>query len=323
MESSDFVLGVDVGGTKILIGCTYRNGNVFKQFKYPMDRSTQETAVHSIFTAIDDFMKKIPFNKKPLAMGIGLVGHVNFDSGEWLNAINIPISEAVPMSDIISKKYGFPVFLDNDVHAATLAEIRLGAGRKCKDFIYVNIGTGLSAGIVCNGHLVRGSDNYAGELGHMMVEFDGELCKCGRKGCLETVSSGSGMVAMAKKLLDEYVHSTLNKLEKEGGLSATKIFEMADTGDELSLIISQRALNGICISLVNLIDLLNPERIVLGGGVLKGGWLLDRIMNHIDRYTLKVSRKALKSISATELSVDSAGMIGASCIAWNYLEEKN
>ncbi len=322
MEPGDFVLGVDVGGTKILIGCIENNGTVFKQKKYPMNRATQESSLHSIFAAIDDFMKEKPAAKAPLAMGIGLVGHVNNDGGEWLNAINIPINEVVPLSDILSKKYGIPVFLDNDVHAATLAEMRLGVGQKYKDFVYVNIGTGISAGIVCNGRLVRGCDNYAGEFGHMIVEFNGELCKCGRKGCLETISSGGGMVTAAKTMLDKFEHSVLNRLEKEGKLAATTIFEMANAGDELSLIISERALNAVCISMVNLINLLNPEMIVLGGGVLKGGWLLERIMNHINVYTLPVSRKALKGIAPTILSVDSAGMIGASCIAWNSLEQQ-
>jgi len=314
------VLAIDVGGTKILVGYVGKDGTVYKQVRYPMDRTNQQTALDSIFSAVKSFTRN--GWESPLAIGMGLVGHVDYINGIWLGAMNIPICEPVDIAARLSKIYGIPVLLDNDVHTATLAELCLGAGRKYKDFIYMNIGTGLSAGIVSDGRIIRGAGNYAGECGHIKVEFDGELCKCGNRGCLETIASGGGIIDVVHRMLPHYPTSKLHSLVENNMLFSKTIFEEADKGDELSKIIAERAVEGLGTGLVDLVNILNPEAVILGGGVVADGWLIDRVSDYIDKYALPIVKKYFKGLLPSRLDPNQVGLLGASSIAWEYIKKR-
>ena len=313
------VVGVDVGGTKILIGCVDSVGNVHFQKKYSMDRLSQDTAIMRIFTALDDFMKEIAGRFNPSAIGVGLVGNVDYRRGVWMRAMNIPISKPVGMADDITGFYGIPTVLDNDVFSATQAEMVFGAGKKYSDFIYVNVGTGISAGMVCNGKLVRGSANFAGEFGHMIVGEGQEMCVCGRRGCIETVSSGGGMVQRAQAVLDTGIFTSLRERLQRGRLTAGLIFEEARSGDAVSCEIAESAIIVLGRGITNLVNLLNTEAVILGGGVFQDSWFVDRIRKYVLDNVLKISKESLKTIAKSELEVNLAGMLGAASIAWNHL----
>ena len=310
------VIGVDVGGPKILIGAVNASGGIIEQQRYPMDRTNQNTTLDSIYTAIEDFMKSVRKDVRPVAMGVGLVGHTDPVNGMWLHAMNVPVQVPVPLAAQLSDTYDLPVALDNDVHAATLAELHLGAGRDATDFVYLNVGTGLAAGIVCNEQLVRGAANYAGELGHMVVEPGGDLCQCGQRGCLEPIASGGGILEQVDARRSDYPRSMLSRPEQAGTLTAGDVFTAADTGDELAVAIVARVVRGLGTALVNLVNLLNPQAVVYGGGVLVDGWLMERVSAYVAANALPVAHGALSGFFPSQLQTGNVGLLGAATLAW-------
>ena len=312
--SEPVVIGVDVGATKILAGAVTRAGEILASRRSPMDGETQETTLRSIEAAIENLMQEWG-GPAPLAIGIGLVGQIDSKAGIWLEAMNLPIKSPVRLGARINDRYGIPVALDNDVHAATLAEMRWGIGRESSDFIYINVGTGIAAGIVSNGRLVRGAENYAGELGHMVVQPEGPLCPCGRRGCVEPIASGGGMLARLQELLTEFPTSTLHT--QTGAITTHSIFKAADAGDSLAIKVSNDAIQALSIGLTNLVNLLNPEWIVYGGGTLSDGWLIARVHVEVESQPLLMTRKSLRGILPSRLNPDQVGLLGAACLAWD------
>lgn len=315
--SEHTVVGVDVGGTKILVGLVSDAGEVLRVERYPMDRSTQSTSMASIEAAVTAFLDAPRTGPAPLAMGMGVVGQTDPATATWVRAMNIPIRESINIQAWLGDRYGLPVALDNDVHAATLAELRWGAGGGAQDFVYLNVGTGLAAGLVCNGQLVRGVSNQAGEFGHMAVAGDDILCPCGRRGCLEPVSSGGGMIQRVRDLLPLYADSTLRALEPN--LTSQAIFAASDAGDALAQRITREAVAALAKALANLINLLNPEVIVVGGGVVADGWFLPRVQAAVERQALRASYRALRGIVPSALNPEWVGLLGAATLAWSIV----
>jgi glucokinase len=316
--SEPVVIGVDVGATKILVGAVIGAGKVITSQYSPMDREDQATTLQSIETSIVVFMKTWE-GSPPRAIGVGLVGQTDPKTGTWLEAMNLPVQSPVPLGRQLRDHFGLPVRLDNDVHAATLAEMRWGIGTESKDFIYLNVGTGISAGLVFNGQLLRGSENFAGEFGHMVVQPEGPLCPCGRRGCVEPIASGGGMLTRVQELSVDFPDSALLHMQP---LTAHTIFAAADSGDPLGIKISNDAVEGLSIALANLVNLLNPEWIVYGGGALSDGWLIERVRVHVESQPLRMTRQALKGILASQLDPQQVGLLGAACLAWNLGESE-
>ena len=312
--SEPVVLGVDVGATKILAGAVTRDGKIIAIHRSQVDGETQATTLQSIEDSILHFMKTWN-GPRPLAIGIGLVGQIDPPTGTWLEAMNLPIKAPVPLGKQLSDQFEVPVALDNDVHAATLAEMRWGMGRESADFIYLNVGTGISAGLVFNGRLLRGTKNYAGEFGHMVVLPDGPLCPCGRRGCVEPIASGGGMLDRLQEQLIHFPDSILHR--QMDAVTAHSIFLAADAGDPLAIQISSDAVQALSIALTNLVNLLNPEWIVYGGGTLSDGWLMEHVRSDVETQPLLMTRKSLKGILPSRLNPRQVGLLGAACLAWD------
>ncbi len=313
--SEPVVIGVDVGATKILVGAVTQAGELLAWRRFGINGETQVTTLRSIEVAMAGFMQDWD-GPVPLSIGVGLVGQTDPIAGAWLEAINLPIKSPVPLAKQLSERHGIPVALDNDVHAATLAEMRWGTGKESTDFIYLNVGTGISAGVVCNGQLVRGTANYAGEFGHMVVQPEGPLCPCGRRGCVEPIASGGGMLARLQEQHKDFPDSTLHAHTKH--LTTHSIFTAADAGDPLAIQISSDAIQALSIALANLVNLLNPEWIVYGGGTLSDGWLIERVRVNLEAQPLLMTRKSLKGIVPSRLNPDQVGLLGAACLGWNF-----
>jgi glucokinase len=325
-EIPPVVLGVDVGSTKILVGYVEEDGTVCRSQCYPMNRRNQQAAVAAVTSAVGDFLGQPWAGGAPLAFGMGLVGQTDLAGRTWIQCMNIPVRRPVPIADLMAERHGLGGRIDNDVHAATLAELRLGAGRQTDDFIYLNLGTGIAAGLVCGGRLVRGASNYAGEIGHQVVEPDGAPCDCGRRGCLEPLASGGGVIARVREALGDARSATgpssvLQELSVQGRLSFSTVCQAARNGDSLAERIADRALRALGIALVNLINLLNPRLVVLGGGAVE-----DRLIAHlaqwVEREALPAARAALEGIVPSPLKPDWVGLIGAACLAWDHLRDQ-
>ena len=307
-------IGVDVGGTKILIGYVTEDGHVLESRQYSMDRTSQLSALHSIDEAIDHFLQLFGDGPKAEGIGIGLVGHIDPEAGVWKHAINIPIHEPVHLAEKMGERYGLPVALDNDVRCATRAELLYGAGQEFKHFIYLNLGTGISMGIVSDGRLVRGAANYAGELGHMSVNTMGPRCSCGRVGCMETIASGGGMIHRAIDLLSSYPQSTLNQYASH--LQTDRIFIEALQGDMLATRIRNEALEALQISLTNVVNLLNPEAIIVGGGVSRDKTIVEDLEAYLRTNALPAAANALVRVEQSNLDVGRVGLLGAASLVW-------
>jgi glucokinase len=321
-ETRRAVVGVDVGGTKILVGSVGQDGTIYGSQRYPMDRTTQESALSSIDLAVEDFYRAVGAGPALVAMGVGVVGQADPATGTWVQAMNVPIHSSVQLAAQLEARYGLPVRIDNDVHAATMAELRLGAGRESRDFILFSVGTGLACGIVCNGQLVRGAANYAGEVGHMMVEMNGDLCEqCGRRGCLEPIGSGGGILAHVRAGLADHPASLLQEPVASGQCTAGTVFRAADAGDALASEIAGRATRAWGVALVNLVNLLNPEMIVLGGSVFRDGWGIAALRDSIAAHALPAARKSLRAIVPSRLGVNRVGLLGAAILGWEHLRE--
>ena len=312
--SEPIVIGMDVGATKILVGAVTQAGDILASRRFQINSETQATTLRSIEASLENFIRDWD-GSPPLAIGIGLVGQTDPKAGTWFEAMNLPITTPIPLAEQLSDRYEVSVTLDNDVHAAALAELRWGIGKESTDFIYLNVGTGIAAGLVFNGQLLRGTENYAGELGHMVVQPDGPLCPCGRRGCVEPVASGGGMLARVQELLVDFPDSMLHKQSEP--LTAHSIFTATDTGDPLAIKISSDAIQALSIVLINLVNLLNPEWIVYGGGTLSDGWLIKHVRVDVGSRPLLMTRKSLRGILPSRLNPDQVGLLGAACLAWN------
>ena len=316
--SGKFILGVDTGGTKTNLSIKTPQGELVDLRRYEYEQSDHALVVQEILGIIDSYLSSHPLKDRIAAIGMGLKGHVLSREGIWNRCISIPNFKPVALGNIICEKYSLPTFLDNDVHAATLAEKHYGIGQKYEDFIYYNIGTGLSIGIVADGRLLRGSTNYSGEIGHMVTESDGESCPCGHFGCLEEVSSGAAIIKMAKQGMEKHPESLLASLE--GRLHSSAVFAAARKGDALAMEVSQRALKSICLSMVAIINIFNPSAIVFGGGVMSDTYLLPAIREYAWKYPLRPAAEALKEVCISRIGSDIVGTLGACCVAEEGLD---
>ena len=312
--SESVYIGVDVGATKILVGAVTQSGTILASRRFNIQHESQAATLQSIHDSLENFLGDWD-RLTPRAIGIGLVGQIDPETGTWLEAMNLPIKSPVPLAGQVRDRFGIPVALDNDVHAAALAEARWGIGTESNNFIYLNIGTGVSAGLVFGGQLLRGSKNYAGELGHMVVQPNGVLCPCGRRGCLEPIVSGGGMLAHVQQELVNHPDSTLHSFGDS--LTTHEIFTASDSGDPLAGKLSNDAIQALSIALTNLVNLLNPEWIVYGGGTLSDGWLIDHVRGNVETGPLPMIRKSLKGIIPSHLNPEQVGLLGAACLAMN------
>ena len=315
-----WTMGVDAGGTKILIGMVARDGTIIEERRYESKRGTQEIAIAAVKDAVtaywNDLVKtqKVP---RPEAVGMGLVGTVDFRKGIWVRSMATPILLPYPVCDELSDLLGVPVYADNDVHCAAIAEICFGAGLETKDFVYINIGTGIAAGLVSEGHLIRGSGNLAGEIGHMTVNMDMDImCKCGRRGCVEDFASGGGMLRYARSLFGKYPDSVLVKLDKEGKLSSSAIFDSGRRDDPLAVYISDLVLRSYVAMFQDVINLMDPSAIVVGGGVFRDELLLPEIINALEGWQPMGSHDLREIIKLSSLDPQKIGLLGASMTAW-------
>lgn len=304
------VLGIDVGGTKILVGLIDENAKVIISQKYPMKRQTQQQSIDTVFSAIEDFFTLIKSQgyAMPVSIGMGTVGHIDHKNGVWLQSYNIPISEPIPVKEILESKYNIPTKLDNDVHCATLGEYHFGKGRNSTCMIYINVGTGISAGIVHEGMLIRGADNYAGEIGFMRMNCESD------NGVLEPVASGGGLIFQAENGLDTDNNSALELLKRENELHSTSIFRAAQQGDKLAISLTNRAVLFLGSAICNLMAIFNPDTIVLGGGVVSHSFFTNQVVDFVEKNSVGETKKALKYFDISELNPEFIGLIGASSL---------
>lgn len=313
-------IGVDVGGTNVKIALVDKKGEI----KFPKTVPTRaemgyEYTISNIQQAIKDVISEAKIDKNSIeGIGFGFPGQIDCDNGIVRLAPNIPGWVNVPISEIMQKEFNVPVKVDNDVRCAALAELNYGAGVGCKNLVCITVGTGIGSGLIINGKIVRGASNAAGEIGHIKLEMkDGLLCGCGDRGCLEAYASGPSIVAMAK----EYVMGGKSAKFRElaGSVEAITpaiVAQAANEGDVVAKKIFEVMGEYIGLGLTSVVNLLNPEKIVIGGGVADAGdILLEPLRRTLKARTMPIQGAAVEVVPA-QLG-NTAGIIGSSLLIDN------
>jgi len=317
--TNDSFLGIDFGGTKMLIGEANPDGRLLVYQKYPTGYMDQAQALRCIQEALDDYMGNRPPNAgRIVAMGIGIIGRVDGESGIWCQ-IDKQRNEEILLASIMSNRYGMPCVIDNDVRSAAAAESRFGCGKDSKNFIYINVGTGIAACIVMGGRIMRGGHFNAGEVGHTQVGVSvGVPCSCGRIDCVESIAAGVGIDLCARLLAPKYPDTTLHIPTGDERINDHEVFEKAQT-DELCGILTENAAKGIANLIMNLVRVSDPDTVALGGGIVADGVLFSHIKKYFHDHTM---RFVTNGVELTGLEGKTAGLLGACTLAMNSHTEK-
>jgi glucokinase len=311
-------LGIDLGGTKILTGVTNSQGRMLsRDHSITPARKGQEAVIQSILESAHRALKQANITILEIcAIGVGAAGISNPETGILLTSPNLPGLRDAPLRDTIQERLGKKTFLINDANAAALGEFYFGAARGAHNFIYITLSTGIGGGIVIDGKIYTGATGAAGEVGHMTIDDDGPLCNCGNRGCWETLASGTALAREAKDRIKEGVRTSI--LEYAEGnvekVTAKVIHSAAKQGDSLAKELIARTGYYVGVGLANLINIFNPELIVIGGGLSNiGDMLLKPAFKTARERAYKEIFQAVRVASA-ELGRNS-GVLGAAAFA--------
>ncbi len=296
------MIGVDVGGTKILAGVVDRDGAVERRRETPSPLSSQAELLAALDAGVEELL-----DGEIAAVGFGLPSRIDQRTGRVVGTVNLPLAD-LDFRDRMAERFGLPVGIDNDANAAAIAEWAVGAGRGTTDMVMLTLGTGIGGGLILGGRPYRGSIGAGGELGHMVVEHDGPPCygACTGRGHLEAFASGHAATEAAQKVFGPAVDAhRLVRLAAEGDASAREL--LAEIG---------RVLGSAIGSLVNIF---NPELVVIGGGFAAAGeFLLGPAREVVAREALPPARDLVRIVRA-ELGT-AAGLIGAGLVAFETLD---
>ena len=303
-----YYLGLDIGGTTIKAGLIDEANHVLEARKAPTVVDDLKSFISKLTELIRDFQKSAAID----AIGIGVPGLRSSKTHEIVTSPNIPCLKNVNLEQLVADQVHLKVVSENDANAGAYAEFVCGAGLGLQHLAYLTLGTGLGSGLVLNGSLYTGTSGYGGEFGHTVINPEGRLCGCGKCGCIETVASATGMVITALEKLKTARSGLLQEVPPP--LTAEKIYDAAVRGDETAREVFAETGRWLGISCANLINLLNLEMIVIGGGVMASGELLLGNAHEVARRYAFAPSFAGCQIVQSKLWPD-AGMIGAALLA--------
>ena len=272
-ETSRWAIGVDVGGTKVAAGFVDAHGEIHQHTRVPMNsRGTAEEGLAAVTGAIDELLKlRRGANSASERIGICAPGPLDPLTGVILNPPNVTCWRNYPLAAEIARRYGGSVKLENDAKSAGLAETLWGAGRGYRNVFYTSIGTGIGAGILFDGRIYHGRTGAADEAGHLVIDYHGPVCGCGKKGCIEALASGTSIAKKARARLAETAGRKSAMLDLAGGkmdaVSSEIVGRAYAAGDSLAGEILLETVELLTIWLGNIVDLLEPDVIIVGGGV--------------------------------------------------------
>lgn len=300
-----YALGIDIGGTNTVVGLVDKEGNVL---------GTDSVKTQS-FPVLEEYVKTVSKMAKDLiakndvsiddivGLGIG-APNANYYTGNIEKAPNLPWKQdKVPLAEMFRKELNIPVTITNDANAAALGEKMYGVAKGMDNFIMITLGTGVGSGIVINGQLVYGHDGFAGELGHVIIERNGRLCGCGRRGCLETYCSATGIVRTAKERNTPF-------------LTSKDIYDAAVKGDETAIDIFKETGTRLGRALADMVVFSSPEAFVLFGGLAKAGdFIVKYTKEAMEEAIMPIFKGKVKILLSTMKDADAA-VLGASALAW-------
>ncbi|MFT8312657.1 MAG: ROK family protein [Clostridium sp.] len=310
--SKKHVIGIDLGGTKISGALSDVDGNVLSQYTLPTNAFEGETAVlERVIKVIDKVLNDGNKTAEDIkAIGIGSPGPLDAKNGIIITTPNLPFKN-FKLVDPIKDKFGVSTYLDNDGNVAAVGEFVFGAGQGTKNMVFVTVSTGIGGGAVLNGQIYRGNTSNALEIGHMTLEKDGPRCNCGNYGCAEALASGT---AIGKRGKEAVLGEEPTSLKNYDDVTSYEVFLEAKKGDKVASEILDKSLNYLGICVANLIVTFDPEMVVIGGGVSKGGDIVfDKVKEVVNTRCFKAMAESCKIVPAG-LGTD-AGVMGAVALA--------
>ncbi|WP_040208018.1 ROK family glucokinase [Neobacillus jeddahensis] len=323
--ANQWIAGVDLGGTTTKIAFITMNGEIVYKWEITTDNSNEgQNITANIAKAIDEKLLQLGQAKENvIGIGMGAPGPVDYETGIILNVVNLGWKDNYPLKDSLELATSLPAVVENDANCAALGEMWKGAGNGAKNLVCVTLGTGVGGGVIANGQIIQGVNGAAGEIGHLTVIPEGGApCNCGKTGCLETVASATGIVRLALKELnnDEVAGELHDIFLKNGKITAKDVFDTARNGDPLAKKVLADVTFHLGFVLANIGNTLNPEGIVLGGGVSKAGnILLDSVNESFAKFAFSAVKNSTKLALAT-LGND-AGVLGGAWLIKNKLNQ--
>ncbi|WP_390409004.1 ROK family glucokinase [Lacticaseibacillus jixiensis] len=322
---AELLAGVDIGGTTTKMAFFTRSMRELTAWTIPTRiQDHGETIVADICESIHAHISSLADHQDVLVgVGVGVAGNINTKDGTVLKAFNLGWPLSVPLSKQIRSRLHVPVEVENDANVAALGEASFGSARTAKSMVLITLGTGIGAGIIINGEIYSGITGCAGEVGHIVVPGNQFQCSCGNTGCLETVASANGMVRLARRMAKTYPHSSslVEAFNSRQPISSKEIMRLASVEqDRLAIEVVKKVCEYLGWLVGNLINILNPASIVIGGGMAAGGnYFLQGIQQTIPRYVFAGDDSATMVTLAT--LGNEAGVIGAGALINSALKK--
>ncbi|WP_407271184.1 ROK family glucokinase [Radiobacillus sp. PE A8.2] len=316
------LIGIDLGGTTAKFAILTKDGEV--QQKWSIPTNVQDEGKNIVPDIIESINHRLDLygltSENFLGIGMGSPGSVDINDGTVIGAYNLNWRTLQPVKEQIEAGTNIPFFIDNDANVAALGERWKGAGEGSGNVVFITLGTGVGGGIIAEGNLVHGV-GAAGEIGHITVDPEGYACNCGSVGCLETVASATGIVRVARDLSEEYAgDSKLKWLIDDGQeVTAKTVFDQVKDGDPLADMVVERFYSYLGLACSNIANVLNPDSIVIGGGVSAAG---ETLINGVRKYFDKYAFPPIKSVTKLKLAElgNDAGVIGAASLVKENVE---
>ena len=312
------IIGIDLGGTSVKLAILTTAGEI--QEKWSIKTNILDEGSHIVPDIIESIKHRFETHgltkEDFLGIGMGSPGVVDSTAGMVIGAYNLNWKTLQLVKQQFEAELGLPFFIDNDANVAALGEQWVGAGENNPDVVFMTLGTGVGGGVIAAGNLIRGVKGAGGELGHITVDFEAPFaCTCGKKGCLETVASATGIVNLTRRYAEEYAGDAKLKQMIDDGqeVTAKDVFDLAKEGDDLALIVYRHFSNYLGVACANIAAVLNPAYIVLGGGVSAAGeFLLEGVRKVFAENSFPQIKESTQLVLAT-LGND-AGVLGAASL---------
>lgn len=325
--SDGLYLVLDIGGTKIRSAIAKKNGQLLKSIKISTNsKAGAKEILKDLITISDQVINKSNVKQKELkGVGISFGGPVDFDKQKLVKSQHVKGWEKINIVKIFSKRYSIPCIVDNDANLAALGEKVFGAGKKVNNLLYLTISTGVGGGVVLDGKIWHGTHSLAGEIGHVILDKNGPVCFCGKKGCLEAISSGSALAKNTIKYLKNHPrkYTKIKKIVNNNlkDITAITIYQAARKNDPFAKSIVKSSISNLAIAISSAINIFDPGMIIIGGGITnEGSMFFKPLQKFISQYSM--FKKAFNIPVVPAKLKDNAGLKGALASISNHLDEQ-
>ena len=308
-------IGIDIGGTSIKGAAVYDNGRMLSPFSLPVEKGEPgEKTISKLIDVVEEYIAEKEIGKDVIGIGLGIPGLLDVDKGIVTFSGNLKW-EDLHIVDMFKKRLPYPVRIANDANVAALGEAKMGAGKGVPYVVMLTLGTGVGGGIVLNGQLFEGNEGKGAEMGHIVMEFNGRQCSCGRNGCFETYASATALIRDTKEAMDKNPDSMLHQAAEElGKVDGRVAFIAARHGDKVALEVVNQYIYYLSEGILNYCNIFRPNVVILSGGIAnEGDYLFDKVNSYLKVAKYGYPRSPEVLVRPAKLGYDS-GKIGAACL---------